>query len=51
MFAQKFLNSFKRERRRVQRVGQGSIGIDLVNDQVKKVLQETNQKLILMVRG
>lgn len=53
MFATRFMTSFRkpfslahgRERReRVQRV-------DLVREQVRKVLQEVDQKLILMVRG
>ena len=53
MFATRFMTGFKkpfgsiqgRERRaREQRV-------DLVRDQVRKVLQEVDQKLILMVRG
>lgn len=53
MFANRFMTSFRkpfgfthsRERReRVERV-------DLVREQVRKVLQEVDQKLILMVRG
>ena len=51
MFAQKFIDNFKKDKRRVRRISQGLRGIDLVNEQVKKVLQETDQKLILMVRG
>lgn len=53
MFAQRFVQSFRRpfgfaqgkERRvRIKR-------LDLVTEQVRKVLQDTDQKLILMVRG
>lgn len=46
MFAQKFLANWKREKR--VKAGRR---VDLVAEQVKQVLQETNQKLILMVRG
>lgn len=48
MFAQKFLaglTSLKKERRVKSR------RVDLVAEQVKQMLQETNQKLILMVRS
>lgn len=45
MFAQRFLTGWKRERRVKTRK------VDLVAEQVKQMLQETNQKLILMVRG
>ena len=45
MFAQKFLTSFKRDKRaKAQKV-------DEVGEQVKKMLQTSNQQLILMVRG
>jgi len=45
MFAQKFIASLRKEKRlRGRRV-------DVVAEQVKQVLQETDQKLILMVRG
>ena len=53
MFAQRFVAGLTRpfssaqgreKRNRVQRV-------DVVAEQVRKVLQETDQKLILMVRG
>lgn len=45
MFASKWVTNFRRDKRvRVRRV-------DVVAEQVKKVLQEENQKLILMVRG
>lgn len=44
MFAQKFLSSLKKEKRvRVRK--------DLMTEQVKQVLQDSDQKLILMVRG
>ena len=45
MFATRFVQGFKKEKRaREQRA-------DVVTEQVKKVLQDTDQKLILMVRG
>ena len=45
MFAAKFLSGFKKEKRlRVKRV-------DVVDDQVKKVLTNADQQLILMVRS
>lgn len=46
MFSTKFTTGFKRERRakRIDRV-------DVVAEQVKKVLGDSDQKLILMVRG
>lgn len=45
MFTQRFVTSLRKGKRaRVQTV-------DIVAEQVKKMLQETNQKLILMVRG
>ena len=45
MFAQRIVDSFKREKRvKRQRV-------DLVAEQVRQVLQTEDQKLILMVRG
>lgn len=44
MFAQRFVASLKRERKNKQRV-------DVVAEQVKKVLQTSDQQLILMVRG
>lgn len=45
MFAQRFVQSFRRERR-----GRAKKS-DLITEQVRKVLQDTDQKLILMVRG
>lgn len=45
MFATRFVTGFKREKRgRIKKV-------DLVTEQVKKMLQTTDQKLILMVRS
>lgn len=44
MFAQKIVASFRKEKRSRQRV-------DVVVEQVKKVLATSDQKLILMVRG
>lgn len=45
MFAQKIAAGLKRVKRsRIQRA-------DVVADQVRKMLQEADQKLILMVRG
>ena len=45
MFATWLVNSLRREKKnRTRRV-------DVVAEQVKKVLQETDQQLILMVRG
>ncbi len=44
MFAQKFAANFRRKKTRVGRV-------DVVAEQVRKMLQATDQKLILMVRG
>ena len=44
MFAQKFLASWKKEKRQKVRV-------DIVAEQVKQMLQTSDQKLILMVRG
>lgn len=45
MFATHFLASLKKEKRvRSKR-------IDVMTEQVKKMLQTTDQKLILMVRG
>lgn len=44
-FAQKFAANFKKGKRvKIQR-------IDIVAEQVKKVLETEDQKLILMVRG
>ncbi len=52
MFAQRFIASLKREKRvRARKVDPDQIGVDVVSEQVKQMLQETNQKLILMVRG
>ncbi len=45
MFAQKFAAGFRKVRR------SKTHRIDVVADQVRKMLQETDQKLILMVRG
>lgn len=45
MFAQRFVQSFRREKRIRGRK------TDLVTEQVKKVLADSDQKLILMVRG
>ena len=45
MFAQRFLAGFRKEKRIKTRK------VDVVSEQVKQMLQETNQKLILMVRG
>lgn len=45
MFATRWVTNLRREKRvRARRV-------DVVTEQVKKVLQATDQKLILMVRG
>lgn len=44
MFAMKWVNSFKQKKVRANR-------LDTVNEQVKKMLQTADQKLILMVRG
>lgn len=44
MFAQKFVAGFRKEKKSRQRV-------DLVAEQVKKMLATSDQKLILMVRG
>lgn len=45
MFAQRFLANFKREKRvKAKRV-------DLVAEQVKQMLQTSDQQLILMVRS
>lgn len=45
MFAQRFVFSLRKgKKNRAQTV-------DIVAEQVKKMLQETNQQLILMVRG
>lgn len=45
MFADKFVSSFKRvKRNRLTRV-------DVMADQVKKMLQDSDQKLILAVRS
>ncbi len=45
MFAQRWLTSFKRDKRaRAKRT-------DSVTEQVRQVLQTADQKLILMVRG
>ena len=44
MFAAKFLNNLKKEKRRVRRS-------DIVNEQVKQVLMTADQKIILMIRG
>ena len=45
MFANRFGAAFKREKRAKLRK------IDVVTEQVKKVLTDADQKLILMVRG
>jgi hypothetical protein len=45
MFARLWTNSLKRERRSRTRRS------DTVTEQVKKLLQEADQRLILMVRG
>ncbi len=48
MFATRFVQNLRREKKtRTER----RIGTDLVTEQVRKVLQDTDQKLILMVRG
>ena len=44
MFAQRLVASFKRSKKRVHR-------IDIVTEQVRKMLATEDQKLILMVRG
>jgi len=44
MFAQRLMASFKRSKKRVQR-------IDLVTEQVRKMLAAEDQKIILMVRS
>ena len=45
MFATRWVTFFKKDRKaRIRRM-------DVVAEQVKKVLQEADQKLILMVRG
>ena len=44
MFAQKIINGFRKDKRRVRRV-------DLVTEQVRSVLKTADQKLILMVRS
>ena len=44
MSANRFLNTFKKEKRRARRT-------DLVTEQVKQVLKTADQQLILMVRG
>lgn len=55
MFASKFLNGFKGEKkirtRRVNHALPQVREIDIVTEQVKQVLQAADQKLILMVRG
>lgn len=52
MFAASFLTSFKREKRiRSKRVDPAFGGADVMVEQVRKMLQAENQKLILMVRG
>lgn len=45
MFAARFMTNFKREKRARARRS------DTVTEQVKKMLQTADQKLILMVRG
>lgn len=45
MFATRFITSFKREKRT------RTPKRDIISEQVKKMLQEADQKLILMVRG
>lgn len=47
MFAQRFLMSFRREKRQASRIRKS----DAVTEQVRKMLQTADQKLILMVRG
>ena len=50
MFASRLVTAFRRERKiRTGRVSR--VGMDTVTEQVKKVLQTADQKLILMVRG
>ncbi len=44
MFADKIVASFKREKKVKKRV-------DMMSEQVKKILAASDQKLILMVRG
>ena len=52
MFATRFMREFMREKRiRGPRIHPAERGMDVVREQVKKVLQDTDQKLILMVRG
>lgn len=52
MFAIRFMTGLMREKRiRGPRVHPAQKGVDVVREQVKKVLQDTDQKLILMVRG
>ena len=45
MFTNRLITGFKREKRIKPR------RTDVITEQVKKVLQEADQKLILMVRG
>ena len=45
MFADKWVATFKKEKRIRRR------GADVVTQQVRKMLQTADQKLILMVRG
>ena len=45
MFATWLVNSLRREKKN------RTLRVDVVAEQVKKVLQETDQQLILMVRG
>lgn len=45
MFAARFISGFKKERRARK------TAMDTIAEQVKKVLKDSDQKLILMVRG
>ncbi len=52
MFAQKFVNSWKKPFGFTQsKAKRSNRRVDLVAEQVKKVLQTSDQKLILMVRS
>lgn len=51
IFADKIMAGFRREKRNRKRIDPDKIGVDIVAEQVKKVLATSDQKLILMVRS
>ena len=51
MFATKMLNSLKKTRQLAIREKRRTNRVDLVTEQVKQVLKDSDQQLILMVRS